>query len=398
MLLLGDSDNHRVYYIMYSDLIKFIRDWYQSNKDFIPLHEPRFKEIDRGYVLDVIDSTFVSSVGEYVDRFEQELAAYLQTDHAVVTVNGTTALQVALRLAGVRPNDEVITQPLTFVATANAIVHNNASPVFVDVNKETLGLCPAALEKFLDQQAEKIGNKTVNKATGQRISAIVPMHTFGHPCRMEQILEIADDWNIEVVEDAAEALGSMFLKTHCSTFGKLGMLSFNGNKIITCGGGGAIITKDKDLANRAKHLTTTAKVNHPWEFVHDKIGYNYRMPNLNAALACAQLEQLDGILKDKRKLANAYKEFFKGKDWGEYFSEPQGCTSNYWLNAIITSNRTQRDNLLKQTNEAGIMTRPIWQLLPDLKIYKNCQKGEMKNSRWLADRIVNIPSSARINA
>lgn len=382
---------------MYSDFVKFIRDWYQT-KEFIPLHEPRFKGIDRQYVMDAIDSTFVSSIGEYVNRFEKELAAYLHTGYAVVTVNGTAALQIALQLAGVRQKDEVITQPLTFVATANAIAYNNASPVFVDVNQETLGLCPDALERFFDQNANKNEQGTFNKKTGKRIAAIVPMHTFGHPCRMEQILELGDFWKIPVVEDAAESMGSTRLTKHCATFGKLGVLSFNGNKTITCGGGGAIITNDKALAQRAKHLTTTAKIDHKWEFIHDEIGYNYRMPNLNAALACAQLEQLDDILKDKRELANAYGDFFKEAGWGHFFSEPPESHSNYWLNSVVTADKDQRDDLLKKTNESGIMTRPVWQLMPDLSMYKKCQKGDLSNARWLSQRLVNLPSSARVHA
>ena len=382
---------------MYKDLIKFIRDWYQTDQ-FIPLHEPRFKEIDREYVLDAIDSTFVSSVGEYVNRFEHDLAKYLNVKRTVVTVNGTAALQVALRLAGVKAGDEVITQPLTFVATANAIAYNNASSIFVDVNRDTLGLCPDALEKFLDQNAEKRGTNTFNKTTGNRIAAIVPMHTFGHPCRMGRLIDLADQWNIPVVEDAAESIGSSILTKHCGTFGKAGVLSFNGNKTITCGGGGAIITNDDNLADRAKHLTTTAKVNHRWEYIHDELGYNYRMPNLNAALACAQLEQLDVILSDKRELANEYNMFFNKTDWCDFFREPDGCTSNYWLNAVITSDKKQRDDLLKATNDAGVMTRPIWQLLSNLGMYKKCQKGDLKNALWLQDRIVNLPSSVRIIA
>lgn len=382
---------------MYSNLIKFIRDWYQADQ-FIPLHEPRFKEIDREYVLDAIDSTFVSSVGEYVNRFERDLAAYMGVKRAVVTVNGTAALQVALRLSGVKGGDEVITQPLTFVATANAIAYNNASPVFIDVNRDTLGLCPDALEEFLDQHAEKRGTSIFNKITGNRIAAMVPVHTFGHPCKMGRLIALADQWNIAVVEDAAESLGSKILTRHCGTFGKAGILSFNGNKTITCGGGGAIITNDAALADRAKHLTTTAKVNHPWEYVHDEVGYNYRMPNLNAALACAQLEQLNGILADKRMLANAYSAFFSEIDWCDFFKEPDGCTSNYWLNAVITSDKKQRDDLLKTTNDSGIMTRPIWQLMSDLEMYKSCPKGDLKNARWLHDRIVNLPSSVRLSA
>lgn len=381
---------------MYKKLIIFIREWYQTDQ-YIPLHEPRFKEIDREYVLDAIDSTFVSSVGEYVNRFERDLAAYLNVKRAVVTVNGTAALQVALRLSGVKAGDEVITQPLTFVATVNAISYNNANPIFIDVNRDTLGLCPDALEKFLDQNAEKKGTSTFNKTTGNRIAAIVPMHTFGHPCRMNRLIDITSQWNIPVVEDAAESLGSMISTRHCGTFGETGALSFNGNKIITCGGGGAIITNDNSLADRAKHLTTTAKVTHQWEYVHDELGYNYRMPNLNAALACAQLEQLDKILSEKRKLANAYNEFFREIVWCDFLKEPDGCHSNYWLNAVITKNKKQRDDLLTATNDIGIMTRPIWQLMPDLKIYKHCQKGDLKNALWLQDRVVNLPSSTRIN-
>lgn len=381
---------------MYKKFITFIRDWYQTDQ-FIPLHAPRFKEIDREYVIDAIDSTFVSSVGEYVNRFECDLTAYFGIKSAVVTVNGTAALQVALRLAGVKAGEEVITQPLTFVATANAIVYNNARPIFIDVNRDTLGLCPYALEQFLYQNAEKRGASTFNKITGNRIAAMVPMHTFGHPCKMGRLIDLADQWNIPVVEDAAESIGSTILNKHCGTFGQVGVLSFNGNKTITCGGGGAIITNDKALADRAKHLTTTAKVNHPWEYVHDELGYNYRMPNLNAALACAQLKQLDRILADKRELANAYDVFFSETDWGVFFKEPDGCKSNYWLNAVITSDKKQRDDLLKATNDSGVMTRPIWELLSNLEMYKKCQKGDLQNALWLRDRIVNLPSSVRKN-
>ena len=379
----------------FSEIIDFIKSLYPDENP-VPLHAPRFTGNEKKYVIDAIDSTFVSSVGEYVNRFERDLAAYLDVKRAVVTVNGTAALQVALRLAGVKAGDEVIAQPLTFVATANAIAYNNACPIFIDVNRDTLGLCPDALELFLDQNAEKRGTSAFNKTTGKRIAAMVPMHTFGHPCKMDRLIDLADQWNIPVVEDAAESIGSKILTRHCGTFGKAGVLSFNGNKTITCGGGGAIITNDDALADRAKHLTTTAKVNHRWEYVHDELGYNYRMPNLNAALACAQLEQLDVILSDKRDLANAYYAFFSKTDGCNFFKEPDGCTSNYWLNAVITSDKKQRDDLLKATNDAGVMTRPIWQLLSNLEMYKKCQKGDLKNARWLHDRIVNLPSSVRI--
>ncbi len=381
---------------MYNEFISFIRDWYQTDQ-YIPLHEPRFKKIDKEFVIDAIDSTFVSSIGEYVTRFERELGQYLGVKHVVAGVNGTTALQVALLVAGVKEGHEVITQPLTFVATANAIVYNNASPVFVDVNKETLGLCPDALSRFLDKNAEIKDGMAFNKKTCKPISAIVPMHTFGLPCKIKEIVEIAEQWNIAVVEDSAEALGSTILSKHCGTFGKIGVLSFNGNKIITCGGGGAIITNDDKLAKRAKHLTTTAKVNHAYDYIHDEVGYNFRMPNLNAALACAQFTHLEGILKDKRELSKAYNLFFKNIDWCDYVVASEDCNSNYWLNTVITSGKKERDELLKITNDSGIMTRPAWQLMSDLKMYKNCQKGELDNARWLRDRIVNMPSSARIN-
>lgn len=379
---------------MYKRLVKFIRDWYQTD-DFIPLHEPRFNEIDREYVLDAIDSTFVSSVGEYANRFEKGLAGYLKARFAVVTVNGTCALQVALRLAGVGSGDEVITQPLTFVATANAIIYNNASPVFVDVNKETLGLCPDALDKFLNESAEQKNDGTYNTKSGLRIAAIVPMHTFGHPCQMERICSIAGKWGIPIVEDAAESLGSKIKEAYCGTFGNLGIFSFNGNKTITCGGGGAIITDDRNLAEKAKHLTTTAKKDHPWEFFHDEIGYNYRMPNLNAALACAQLSHLDAFLADKRRLANAYGDFFKDTGLGTFIREPDGCTSNFWLNGVIMPDEKHRDDFLKETNGAGVMTRPVWKLMPDLPMYRGCQTGNLDNARWLVKRVVNLPSSAR---
>jgi len=379
---------------MFDNLIQFIKGWYKTD-DFIPLHEPRFGALDRKYVMDAIDSTFVSSVGEYVNRFERDLAKYVGSRRAIVTVNGTSALQVALRLAGVESGDEVITQPLTFIATANAIAHSNAHPIFIDVNRETLGLCPDALETFLDQCAEKRDTRTYNKVTGRRISAMVPMHTFGHPCQMERLVEVADAWGIAVVEDAAEALGSTRNGKHCGTFGRIGIFSFNGNKTITCGGGGAIVTDDEVLADRAKHLTTTAKISHPWEFVHDEIGYNYRMPNLNAALACAQLEQIDELLADKRLLAQSYAELFTNCNWVKFVEEPAGCRSNYWLNAVVLSDQKQRDAFLEKTNEAGVMTRPIWQLMTDLKMYRNFQTGPLDNARWLQERVVNIPSSAR---
>ncbi len=369
---------------MYNDLINFIRELYGTDQ-FIPLHAPTFSQKDKDYVMDAIDSTFVSSVGEYVNRFEQDLAAFTGAARAVATVNGTCALQVALRLVGVESTDEVITQPLTFAATANAIAHLGAAPVFVDVDKDSMGLSPDALEIWLKENAvfkAKAKNSqpqsVFNKTTGRRIAAIVPMHTFGHPCRIERIVAIAKAWSIPVVEDAAEAIGSWSKQTHCGLFGDLGILSFNGNKTITCGGGGAILTQDDTLADRAKHLTTTAKVPHPWEFDHDEIGYNYRLPNLNAALACAQLERLPDILKQKHEIARAYQAFLASRNWGQFMAEPHGTQSNYWLCTIALADRAARDALLDATNTAGVMTRPAWKLMPDLAMYAACVSGPLE--------------------
>lgn len=380
---------------MYDELTAFIRSWF-GTQEHIPLHEPRFSGREREYVLDAIDSTFVSSVGAYVDRFENELASWLDTRKVVAAVNGTAALQVALRLVGVKPGDEVITQPLTFVATANAIAFNGAHPVFLDVDRDTMGLSALAVQNFLAEHVERRDEGSFNRRTGRRIAAILPMHTFGHPCRIGELCTVAGDWQIPVVEDAAEALGSRVGDRHCGTFGQLGVYSFNGNKTITCGGGGAISSADVELAARAKHLTTTAKVPHPWAFVHDEIGYNYRMPNLNAALACAQLERLPALLADKRLLAEAYRKYFSGSDWCDFFAEPGGCTSNYWLNVIILKDPDKRDEVLAETNRRGIMTRPIWRLMNELDIYRNCQTGSLENARWLEQRAVNLPSSPRL--
>lgn len=380
---------------MYNDFFQLVRSHFGTD-GFIPLHEPRFSDLDKEYVLDAIDSTFVSSVGAYVDRFERELADYLGAKRAVVTVNGTSALQVALRLAGVCSDDEVLTQSLTFIATANSIVYNGAHPVFLDVDRDTMGLSPNAVRDFLSKNAEKRNGGVFNQSSGKRIGAIVPMHTFGLPCRIDELCVLADEWGVPVVEDAAEALGSMRHGKQCGTFGLLGVFSFNGNKTITCGGGGAIVTNNDALADHAKHLTTTAKIPHRWEFVHDEIGYNFRMPNLNAALACAQLMQLDRMLADKRKLAYAYKNYFESVEWADYVDEPEGCKSNFWLNAIVLADAGARDVFLGTSNDAGIMTRPIWKLMSDLGMYSHCQSDALENSRWLEQRAVNIPSSSRI--
>lgn len=377
----------------FQHIINFIRSHYNESVKLIPLHAPTFKGNEKQYLEECIDSTFVSSVGKFVDDFETKMAQYTGAKKAVVCVNGTNALQLALLMVGVERNDEVITQPLTFIATVNAIIYTGGIPVFVDVDKETMGLSSKALRKFLEENAIVIDGFCINKGTKRRIKACVPMHTFGHPCRIDEILEICKEFRIELVEDAAESLGSKYKNKHAGTFGKIGVLSFNGNKIITTGGGGMLLFNDEDLAKRAKHLTTQAKVAHPWEFVHDEVGYNYRMPNINAALGCAQLEQLDHFIKTKRQTAAKYKLFFEDNDGVDFFNEPNDCESNYWLNAIILKDINDRNDFLAETNKLGIMTRPIWELMNRLPMFNNCQCGELKNAEWFADRVVNIPSS-----
>lgn len=358
----------------------------------IPLHRPVFRGNEKQYLIDCIDSNFVSSVGAKVTEMEQRIADFTGVSHAVATVNGTAALHVALLLANVNRGDEVISQALTFIATCNALSYAGAHPVFVDVDLETLGLSPDALRRFLSAHAEIRGGRAWNKSTGRRISACVPMHTFGLPCRIDEIVAICDEYGIAVVEDAAESLGSYVGDRHMGTFGRLATLSFNGNKVITTGGGGMIITNDEALAYRAKHLTTTAKVPHLYEFVHDDVGYNYRMPNLNAALGCAQLELLPHMLAIKAEVAARYREFFSGQH-ARFVDAPQGTTSNFWLNAIVLGSEVERDAFLEYTNAQGIMTRPVWRLMSQLEMFKDCQHDGLENSRWLAGRAVNLPSS-----
>lgn len=377
----------------YQLIVDFIRQLYNEPSDFIPLHAPVFKGNEKKYLNECIDSTFVSSVGKFVDQFEIEMAKYTGAKKAVACVNGTNALHIALMLLGVEADTEVITQPLTFIATANAIKYCNAEPVFIDVDRDTLGLSPFALRKWLEENVKK-GDFAVNKKTGRRISACVPMHTFGHPCRIDEIIEICNKYHIPVVEDAAESLGSFYKNQHTGTFAEIGVLSFNGNKTITTGGGGMLLFKDEKLAAKAKHLTTQAKVPHPWEFVHDEIGYNYRMPNINAALGLAQLEQLPKFIESKRNIAKKYDDFFSTlTPVLTFFTEPQNARSNYWLNTILFENKEERDRFLKYTNENGIMTRPIWQLMNKLVMFKNYECGDLNNAKWLAERVVNIPSS-----
>lgn len=376
---------------MFDALTQFIREQYRSD-DFIPLHAPVFAGHERDYVADTIESTFVSSVGAFVDRFERDMAAYTGSPRAVATVNGTAALHIALKLAGVQPGEVVITQPLTFVATCNAIAYCNAEPLFIDVDRRTLGLSPAALDAWLSEHAQ-IGDDDLcrTRSDGKVIRACVPMHTFGHPADLDGLVSVCARWQIALVEDAAESLGSFYKGCHTGTFGTVGTLSFNGNKIITTGGGGMILANEA-LGTHAKHLTTTAKKPHPYEYVHDEVGYNYRMPNLNAALGCAQLEQLEGFIANKRELAARYAEHLQGSDL-QFVTEPADCRSNYWLNAVICEGREQRDALLKATNDRGVMTRPIWALMNHLPIYAHCRKGELNNAEWLEARVVNLPSS-----
>jgi aminotransferase in exopolysaccharide biosynthesis len=373
--------------------IDFIRSVFNS-KDFIPLHVPIFNGNEKKYLLDTIDSTFVSSVGAYVDKFESLMASITQTNKAVAVVNGTAALQVALRLAGVKSNTEVITQALTFVATANAIAYNNAHPIFLDVDLDTMGLSPVAVQNFLEEFGEIREDGCYNKKTQRKITACLPMHTFGFPVHLNELISICSKWQIPIVEDAAESLGSTYKEKHTGSFGKLGVFSFNGNKIVTCGGGGAIVTNDTALGEKGKYLTTTAKIPHPYEYVHDELGHNYRMPNLNAALACAQLEQLNTFLNNKRQLAKEYFTFFE-KQGILFRTETPDTKANYWLMCVQLENKEERDQFLKSTNDNKVMTRPIWQLMFRLPMYAHCQKDEQKNALFLEDRIVNIPSSVR---
>ena len=359
---------------------------------FIPLHRPVFEGNERQYLIDCIDSNFVSSVGAKVTELEERVAEFTGCKHAVATVNGTAALHVAIELAGVKPGDEVISQALTFIATCNAISYAGAKPLFIDVDIDTMGLSPAALERFLEENAEKRAEGTFNKTSGKRISACIPMHTFGFPCRIAEISKICANWEIALIEDAAESLGSYVGKRHTGTFSSIATLSFNGNKVITTGGGGMIITDDFELAKRAKHITTTAKVPHPYEFVHDEIGYNYRMPNLNAALGCAQMEQLEVFLKIKAKIANQWDTFFHDRDVN-FVKAINGNTANHWLNAIIFDSKLDRDEFLKMSNNNNVMTRPIWRLMSKLPMFNNCQTDGLENSLWLEKRLVNIPSS-----
>lgn len=379
----------------FSQIISFIKNIYGTDS-FVPLSVPKFVGNEKKYLEECIDTTFVSSVGKFVDRFEEMVAEYTGAKKAVVCVSGTNALHMAMMLVGVERDDEVITQALTFIATCNAISYIGAHPVFIDVDKDTMGLSPAAVKAWLEDNAEIKEGTCYNKTTGRRIKACVPMHTFGHPVHMDELIEVCKEWHIELVEDAAESLGSLYKGKHTGTFGKVGAISFNGNKTITTGGGGMLLFMDEKLGEFAKHLTTQAKVPHRWEFVHDHIGYNYRMPNINAALGCAQMENLEKFVLNKRETAARYAEFFKGIVDIEFFIEPENTRSNYWLNAVVLRDKDAQQEFLQQTNDNGVMTRPIWELMNRLPMFEHCENDGLKNTMWFADRVVNIPSSVRL--
>ena len=380
---------------MYSDVVKFIHELYRTGEQ-VYLHNPYLIGNEKKYLNECIDSTFVSSVGKFVTLFEEKIANYTGAKKAVVCVNGTSALHMAMMLVGVERNDEVITQALTFIATCNAISYIGAHPVFIDVDRDTMGLSAVAVEKWLSHNAEMRAGVCFNKTTGRRIKACVPMHTFGHPVHLDELVAVCEKYNIELVEDAAESLGSFYKGKHTGTFGKVGAISFNGNKTITTGGGGALLFNDLELAKQAKHLTTQAKVSHKWEFIHDAIGYNYRMPNVNAAIGCAQIEKIEHILSNKRETSTSYLNFFEGQEDIEFFKEPKDCQSNYWLNVILLKDKNAQQEFLQFSNDHGVMTRPIWQLMNKLPMFSDCQADELENTKWFEDRVVNIPSSVRL--
>ncbi|MEG5908740.1 LegC family aminotransferase [Enterobacter mori] len=372
-------------------LVDFIRDLYKTD-DFIPLHVPTFIGNEKAYVADTIESSFVSSVGKYVDEFERKIESYTKSPRAVATVNGTAALHAALYLSGVQRSDLVITQALTFVATCNAIYHLGAEPVFIDISPISMGLCPVAMSNWLDENAELTESGAIHRKTGQKIRAAVPMHTFGHPVELDELLKVCLKWGITLVEDAAESLGSFYKGRHTGTIGKYGCLSFNGNKIITTGGGGMILCHSEEEGKRTKHVTTTAKIPHPYEFNHDEPGFNYRMPNINAALGCAQIENIELFLSQKRELAKKYQDFF-AKSELTFVSEPEYARSNYWLNAVICDTKETRERLLNDMNQKGIMTRPVWKLMHRLPMYSGCIRDELTQSEIIEERLINLPST-----
>lgn len=374
----------------YEHITDFVKSLYAD--DPIPLHRPILGKIEKRYLGECIDSNFVSSVGARVDEFEKRLAVFAGVKRAVATVNGTAALHIALQASNVGPHTEVLTQPLTFAATVNAITYTGAIPSFIDVERATLGLDPDRLRSFLRSRVVRRNGEAIDTETGKVVGACVPVHIYGHPCRTREAVEVCAEYGIPVIEDAAEALGSYRETRHVGCDGVMATLSFNGNKVITTGGGGAILTDDDALADRLKYITTTAKRPHPYEFFHDEVGYNYRLPNLNAALGCAQMEQLPRFLREKRSIADSYRSFFDGSEI-EFIDEPPACRSNFWLNGILFPERAERDAFLEYSNANGVMTRPFWRLMPDLPSFKDAPCGEISVARDLYDRGVALPSS-----
>ena len=377
----------------YDEMLEFIRSLYPG-EDPVPLHAPRFLGNEKKYLDECVDTTFVSYVGKFVTDFEEHVKRVTGALYAVAMVNGTAALHMVLLAAGVKPGDMVITQALTFAATAAAIRHAGAEPAFVDVDRETLGMSPDSLRSFLVERTEHKAGVLVEKVTGRRVAAVVPMHTFGHPARIDMIASVCKEFDLLMIEDAAESLGSSFKGTHTGMFGKAAILSFNGNKPVTTGGGGMIFTNDNEIAERARYISTTAKRKHRWEFVHDEVGYNLRMPNVNAALGCAQMEYLDRIIENKRQTASLYKKYFDSIGI-PFFTEPIDAKSNYWLNVILLRDRAEREEFLQYSNDHGVQTRPVWTLMSKLPPYASCQRTDIPNAEWLEDRVVNIPSSVR---
>ena len=366
----------------------------------LALHEPEFIGQEWAYVKECLDTGWVSSAGLYVDRFERELSAYVGAAHAVLTSSGTSALHVCLLLAGVQQGDEVLVPTLTFVATANAVAYCGATPHFVDSETESLGVDAHKLDRYLRHVARLVDGRCINRQTGAVVRALVVMHVFGHPADLDAIQEVAARWGLALIEDAAESLGSYYRGRHTGNVGLVSALSFNGNKIVTTGGGGAVVTNNHLLGKRAKHLTTTARIPHRWQFLHDEVGYNYRLPNINAALGCAQLEQLPVMLDHKRQLAARYQCAFAGMDGIEFFHEPRNTVSNYWLNAIIldAAFESQHDQVLTALNEAGYVSRPVWTLMHRLPMFEQCPRMDLTVAEQIAGRLINLPSSARLGA
>ena len=365
-----------------------------SGQDMVPLHAPRFFGNEKRYLEECIDTTYVSYVGRFVTAFEDQVKKLLGLRNAVAIVNGTAALHMTLLSSGIGQGDEVITQALSFAATAAGIRHSGADPAFVDVDRDSLGMSPSSLDDFLTAKGERKANGLYDRENGKRIAAVIPMHTFGHPARIAEIRQVCDDHDVPLIEDAAESIGSRIGERHMGTYGKAAILSFNGNKTVTAGGGGMIVTNDDVLAERVRHISTTAKIKHRWEYFHDEVGYNLRLTNLNAAVACAQMEYLDEILKSKRLVTEEYIRFFDEKGIA-FVKERPGCHSNYWLNAIIMDNREERDAFLAYSNDNGVQTRPAWTLLNKLPPYSMSTRTDLVNAEWLEDRIVNIPSGVR---